>query len=117
MLDVKAVAANPESFEARLRRRNEDAGASLAPAKAIIAERRELNVTLEGLKKRQADANAQIRTLMQTDKLAGEKARVELRAMGEELKKKEERLTEVEAELAKLLLVVPNPPHESVPDG
>jgi seryl-tRNA synthetase len=40
-----------------------------------------------------------------------------MRAISQEAKQKDERLKEVEAELEKILLFVPNPPHPSVPDG
>jgi seryl-tRNA synthetase len=54
---------------------------------------------------------------MRTDKAAGEKARVELRALGDAVKASETELGEVEAEISRQLLLVPNPPHESVPVG
>jgi seryl-tRNA synthetase len=117
MLDLKAVVQDTEGFERRLARRGPDAVALLAPVKKLAAERRELNVALEGLKKRQSEANARVGELMRKDKAAGEKARAEARALGDEVKGKEQRLAAVEAEIEKLLLLVPNPPHESVPDG
>src|SRR6266568_2517616 len=44
-------------------------------------------------------------------------ARAQLRALGDEVKKSEQELAAVEAELERHLLVIPNPPHASVPDG
>ncbi|ABC83619.1 serine--tRNA ligase [Anaeromyxobacter dehalogenans] len=117
MLDLKAVAADFESFERRLARRGEGAVQALAPVKPLAARRRELNVLLEKQKKEQADANARIRELARTDKGAVEGARASLRALGDEVKKTEAELGEVEAELTRLLMLVPNPPHDSVPDG
>lgn len=117
MLDLKAVAADFESFERRLARRGEGAVQALAPVKPLAARRRELNVLLEKQKKEQADANASIRELARTDKGAVEGARASLRALGDEVKKTEAELTEVEAELTRLLMLVPNPPSDSVPDG
>lgn len=117
MLDLKAVAADFEGFERRLARRGEAAVAALAPVKPLAARRRELNVALEGQKKAQSDANAKVRELMKTDKAAGEKARADLRALGDAVKATEAELGTIEAELERLLLLVPNPPHESVPDG
>ncbi|MFY3743320.1 serine--tRNA ligase [Anaeromyxobacter sp. Red801] len=117
MLDLKAVAADFESFERRLARRGEGAVQALAPVKPLAARRRELNVLLEKQKKEQADANANIRELARTDKGAVEGARASLRALGDEVKKTEAALGEVEAELSRLLMLVPNPPHDSVPDG
>lgn len=117
MLDLKAVVADFEGFEKRLARRGDAAAAALAPVKPLAARRRELNVLLEKQKKEQAEANGRIRELMRTDKAAGEKARAELRAMGDAVKKSEDELKQVEAEIERLLLLVPNPPQDAVPDG
>jgi len=117
MLDLRAVATDFESFERRLARRGEGAKAAIAPVKALAARRRELNVLIEKQKKEQSEANARIRDLMKTDKAAGEKARGELRLLGDAVKASEKELGEVEAEIERLLMLVPNPPHESVPDG
>jgi seryl-tRNA synthetase len=117
MLDLRAVASDFESFERRLARRGEGAVQALAPVKALAARRRELNVLIEKQKVEQGAANAKIRDLMKTDKAAGEKARGDLRALGDAVKASEKELGEVEAEIERLLLLVPNPPHESVPTG
>ena len=117
MLDLKAVAQDFEGFEKRLARRGEAAVQALGPVRPLAARRRELNVALEKQKKDQSEANAKIRELMRTDKAAGEKARAELRKLGDDTKATETALAEVEAEIERLLLLVPNPPHESVPIG
>ncbi|WP_242393300.1 serine--tRNA ligase [Anaeromyxobacter oryzisoli] len=117
MLDLKAVAADFDTYEKRLARRGEAAAAALAPVKPLAARRRELNVLLEKQKKEQADANASMRALAKGDKAAMEAARAGLRALGDAAKKTEAELGEVEAELERLLLTVPNVPHESVPTG
>jgi seryl-tRNA synthetase len=85
--------------------------------KELAARRRELNVALESLKKEQSAANAKVGQLMRTDKAAGEQARAAARALGDQVKAKEEQLQQVEAEIERQLLLVPNPPAESVPDG
>ena len=117
MLDLKAVAADFDSFERRLARRGEKAAQALAPVKPLALRRRELNVGLEKQKKEQSEANARIRELARTDKGAVEGARAGLRALGDAVKRTEAELAEVEAALERLLLLVPNLPHESVPDG
>jgi seryl-tRNA synthetase len=117
MLDLKAVIQDPEGFERRLARRGQEAAALLQPVKTLAAERRTLNVALEDLKKRQAEANARVGQLMRTDRAAGEKARGEARSLGDEVKAREKRLQEIEADIEKLLLLVPNPPQDAVPDG
>ena len=117
MLDLKAVIQDFEGVERRLARRGEGAVATLRPVKPLAARRRELNIALEGLKKRQAEANARVGQLMRTDKAAGEQARAEARSVGDEAKRAEEELRGIEAEIERILLVVPNLPSESVPDG
>ncbi len=117
MLDPKAVAQDFETFERRLARRGEKAREALAPARPLTQRRRELNVLLEKQKKEQGEANAKIRELAKTDKGAVEGARASLRALGDAVKASEAELAQVEAELERVLLLVPNPPHESVPDG
>jgi len=117
MLDLKAVAADFETFERRLARRGEKAAQALAPVRPLAARRRELNVALEKQKRAQGEATARIRELAKTDKGAVEGARAELRALGDAVKRTEGELAEVEAEIERLLLLVPNPPHDSVPDG
>ncbi|MGA8892410.1 MAG: serine--tRNA ligase [Anaeromyxobacteraceae bacterium] len=117
MLDLKAVIQDFDGVERRLARRGEAAVATLRPVRELAARRRELNLALEGMKKRQAEANARVGQLMRTDRAAGEAARAEARAISDEVKASEGQLAEVEAAIEKVLLVVPNVPHESVPDG
>jgi seryl-tRNA synthetase len=54
---------------------------------------------------------------MRTDRAAGEAARAEARAKGDEVKRHEDELGTVEGEISAALMMVPNLPHESVPDG
>lgn len=117
MLDLRAVAQDYESFERRLSRRGEAAVQALAPVRPLAARRRELNVLIERQKKEQGEANARLRELAKADKGAMEGARAQLRALGDEVKRSEQELAQVEAELERLLLLVPNPPHDSVPTG
>ncbi len=117
MLDLKAVASDPESFERRLLRRSAEAALLLKPVKDLAGRRRELNVALEGLKKDQSTANAKAGQIMRTDKAAGEQARTEARRLGDEVKAKDELLQAVETEIERLLMLVPNPPQQGVPDG
>jgi len=117
MLDLKAVSADFDLFERRLARRGEKAVEALAPVRPLALRRRELNVLLEKEKKELAEANAKIRELAKSDRSAVEGARAGLRGLGDAVKRSETELGKVEAEIERLLLLVPNPPHESVPDG
>ncbi|HET6437592.1 MAG TPA: serine--tRNA ligase [Anaeromyxobacter sp.] len=117
MLDLKAVAADFETFERRLARRGEKAAQALAPVRPLAQQRRELYLLLEKQKKEQGEKNAHIREVAKTDRGAVEGARAALRALGDSVKKTETEIAQLEAEIERLLLLVPNPPHESVPDG
>ena len=117
MLDLRAVAQDPDGFQRRLARRGEEPAKLLEPVKRLAARRRQLNLALEQLKREQSELAARVGQLMRTDRAAGEAARAEARAKGDELKQHEDELTAVEREIEALLLLVPNPPHESVPDG
>ncbi|HTT71652.1 MAG TPA: serine--tRNA ligase [Anaeromyxobacteraceae bacterium] len=117
MLDLKAVAADPEQFERRLGRRSPEAAQLLKPVRDLAGRRRELNVLLERLKKEQSAENTRVGQLMRTDRAAGEAARAAARRLGEEVKAQEEQLVAVESEIERLLMLVPNPPADSVPDG
>jgi seryl-tRNA synthetase len=117
MLDLRSVVQDFDGVERRLARRGEGAVAALRPVRELSARRRELNVAMEGMKKRQSEANARVGQLMRTDKAAGEAARAEARTISDEVKAAEEELRQVEAAIEKVLLLVPNLPHDSVPDG
>jgi seryl-tRNA synthetase len=117
MLDLRSVVQDFDGVERRLARRGEGAVATFRPVREMAARRRELNVSMEGMKKRQSEANARVGQLMRTDKAAGEAARAEARAISDQVKAAEEELRQVEAAIEKVLLVVPNLPHDSVPDG
>jgi seryl-tRNA synthetase len=117
MLDLKAVAQDFDLFERKLARRGAGVAAQLEPVKKLAARRRELNVALERLKKEQSEANARVGGLMRTDRAAGEAARAEARAKGDEVKRHEDELGAVEGEISAALMMVPNLPHDSVPDG
>src|SRR5512136_1537253 len=117
MLDLRSVVQDFDGVERRLARRGEGAVATLRPVREMAARRRELNVSMEAMKKRQSEANARVGQLMRTDKAAGEAARAEARGISDQVKAAEEELRQVEAAIEKVLLVVPNVPHDSVPDG
>ena len=117
MLDLKAVLTDPDAYQRRLARRGAAAAALLEPVKELGRRRRELNVRLEAQKKEGAAVNARVGQLMRTNRAAGEAARAEARRLGDEIRVGEDELKQVEAEIEGLLMVVPNPPADDVPDG
>jgi seryl-tRNA synthetase len=104
MIDLKAARAEPEAFRTALVRK----GAAEAFDALLAADERWRALVPE------------VDDLRSRTKLAGKPSPEELEALKqvkEELKTRESELTEAEAERDRLALLVPNPPHESVPEG
>jgi seryl-tRNA synthetase len=104
MIDLRAARADPEAFRAALARKG--AADAFDELLAADARWRDLVPRVDELRGRQ--------------KLSGKPAPEqveELKRVKEELRALEEELAAAEARREELLLQVPNPPHESVPDG
>ncbi|HYV47024.1 MAG TPA: serine--tRNA ligase [Myxococcaceae bacterium] len=104
MLDLKTVAQNFDQVVARLKSRG--GALDLGPFQRLFQERREQYIALEALNTRRKGMGP-----------GSAEMRDQLRAISQEIKAKEARLKEVEEELEKILLYVPNVPDESVPVG
>ena len=115
MLDLKNVAANFDSVVARLKSRGP--GLDLGPFQTLVTERKDLYVSVEALQAKRNLVNEEMKKKAKDDPKAIEAVRGEMRQVSDEVKKKEARLKEVEEELSKILLTLPNVPHESVPVG
>ena len=114
MLDLKWVVANLDEARRRLATRGGGAAEALAPIEALAAERRQLIQASETQRAEQRKASEQMRSLK-----GGEQARLRarLKTLSDEVKEKETRLKEVEEQIDRALLNVPNLPHETVPVG
>jgi seryl-tRNA synthetase len=115
MLDLKYVAQNFDAVVARLQSRG--GSLDLGPFKNLVSERRELYVAMESLSARRNAANEEMKRKAKEDPSALDALRGEMRGVSQGIKEKEARLKEVEEELSRILLVIPNVPHESVPTG
>jgi len=115
MLDLKYVAQNFDAVVARLQSRG--GSLDLGPFKSLVSERRDLYVAMESLSARRNAANEEMKRKAKEDPAALESLRGEMRGVSQGIKEKEARLKEVEEELSRILLVIPNVPHESVPTG
>ncbi|MBN8468770.1 serine--tRNA ligase [Corallococcus exiguus] len=115
MLDLRNVAQNFDAVVARLKTRG--GSLDLGPFQSLFLERRDLYVSMEALAARRNAANEEMKRKAKEDPSAMEKLRGDLRGVSQEIKEKESRLKEVEEELNRILLVIPNVPHDSVPVG
>ncbi|MGO9832310.1 MAG: serine--tRNA ligase [Myxococcaceae bacterium] len=115
MLNLRAVAQNPEAVAAQLRTRG--GTLDLGPFQTLMAERRSLNVALQAL---QAERNLGTEEMKRVAKAAPaelEGVRAQMRTVSQSIKEQEKRLSAVEEELERILLDLPNIPDASVPVG
>ena len=118
MLDARTVAENLEEIQRQLARRSPAAAESLAGLDGLARRRVELITKTEQLQARRNAANQEMTQLAKGgDKSAFQARREELKTLSDEIKQMESSLAELLAEMEQRLLLVPNVPHTSVPDG
>ena len=118
MLDVRLVRHEPEAVRARLAVRGKPAetGAQVDAVLALDAERRTLVSEGDERKARRNAVSAEVGARKRRGEDAGALVE-EMRGVNDRIREVDTRLRELEAELDGLLLSIPNPPHESVPEG
>ena len=116
MHDIAFIRANPEAFDAGLRRRGaEPIAASIL---ALDARRREAQTTLQVAQSRRNEASKLIgQAMAKGDKDAAEAVKAEVAALKDTMPAQEEAERAVGAELEDLLARLPNLPAADVPDG
>jgi seryl-tRNA synthetase len=116
MLDPRYVAEHLDEVRAALGRRSGASASALDEVAALAERRRALVTETETLR---AERNAASEAMAKLDKKseAFTQRREELKRAGDRLKVLEQELASVEASLEERVLLLPNLPHESVPDG
>ncbi|MEN6348104.1 MAG: serine--tRNA ligase [Syntrophomonas sp.] len=114
MLDAKLIRANPEKVEQELQKRN--LSGALDRFKALDNERRQVLGRVEELKNFRNTASQEVGKIKKEGGDA-DTLMEKVRQTGQEIKDLDERLKNVEPELEKILLGIPNLPHETVPVG
>ncbi|WP_421382475.1 serine--tRNA ligase [Bacillus salacetis] len=115
MLDIKHLRANFEEVKNRLQDRGEDLS-DFEKFEELDVRRRELLVETENLKSKRNEVSQKIAE-MKKNKENADDLIIEMREVGSMIKKFDEELKEVEGKLDRLMLSIPNIPHESVPVG
>ncbi|MBQ4544715.1 MAG: serine--tRNA ligase [Oscillospiraceae bacterium] len=116
MLDIKVIRDNPEKVKTALARRCKDYSAEVDKVLELDSRRRDIIGKSEALKAAQNAESKKIPML----KKAGEDTTAlfaELKKLADEAKELEAELRAVEEELSSALLVIPNTPNDSIPDG
>lgn len=118
MLDARTVAENLDEIRASLSRRSESAARTLDGLADLAKRRLELIASTEELQARRNAANQEMTKLAKGgDKAAFQARRDELKQLSDDIKQKEQDLGNLLSEMEQRLLLVPNVPHSSVPDG
>ena len=115
MLDIKRIRQNPEELERAMKsRRNK--GADVSGLLELDKQRRALLGEVEVLKARSNQVSSEIPKL----KKAGENTdelMEEMKSVKAKIKELDEKVSNIDVEIEKALLAIPNIPHSSVPDG
>jgi len=114
MLDAKMIRANPEMVEAALQNRN--LPGALQNFLTLDEQRRNILGQVEEIKKFRNQASQEVGKLKKQG-LNPEELMEKVRLVGQEIKELDEKLNQVEADIEKILLNIPNIPHSSVPIG
>ena len=117
MIDLKRLRQDPEGSRASLlRRRDPSVGQAVDALLELDRQRRELLVRAEGLKAERNTATEEVARRKRAKEPADE-LMARLKASGEEVKALDTRLRELEAELERQAMSLPNFPAEGTPDG
>jgi len=114
MLDLKFVRANPQAVEEALAKRG--GKISLAAFLELEGERRSILASVEEMKARRNAESKEVGRMKQSGQDASS-LMAEMRALGDEIEARDERLKQVEQGLIDILMNIPNIPHASVPVG
>ena len=117
MIDLKRLRQDPEGSRASLlRRRDPSVGQAVDALLELDRQRRELLVRAEGLKAERNTATEEVARRKRAKEPADE-LMARLKASGEDVKALDTRLRELEAELERQAMSLPNFPAEGTPDG
>jgi len=113
MIDFKVLRDDPQAFYKAVQRKGADI--DVDELMELDDQRKEYLQRAETLRRTQNEANQKIAS----EQDAGRKSELiaEMKAVSNELKLVDEKLNRATETIEKQLIAVPNPPHESVPDG
>ena len=116
MLDLRYVVDHLDEVQKRLGRRGPAAAALLEPIRDLDKQRRAAIQTLE---KKQAERNQANDAMAKLDKKSSEftEKRELLKKLSGEIKDHEKEVADIESKVRDILVVVPNLPADSTPDG
>lgn len=116
MFDIRLIRSDPDRVKQAMKTRNKDMDAAVDQVLKIDAERREILAKADGMKAQQNAASKQIPKIK---KEGGDVSAImaQMKALSEQVKVCDAKLSELEKVQTDLLLGFPNMPHKSVPVG
>ncbi|MFA6808668.1 MAG: serine--tRNA ligase [Eubacteriales bacterium] len=114
MLDLKFIRSNPEIVKEALIKRHSDI--NLDEFLNYEEESRKILFKVETLKAQRNEVSEKV-GIMKKNKESADDLIQEMRKVGENIKEQENKLSEIEQKIQKVLYLIPNIPHESVPVG
>ncbi|MDD5006185.1 MAG: serine--tRNA ligase [Candidatus Omnitrophica bacterium] len=114
MLDIKFIRENFDLVKAAIK--NRGIKLDLGGFTSLDRKRREILLKLEELRRQKNLANDEITALLKAKKDPKKKIK-EMKSIAEEIDELEKGEKEIDTELDKILLNIPNIPHESIPVG
>ena len=118
MLDIQTIRDNPEGVRQALQDRGNPDLENVDKALALDMLRRDVLTTLQEAQAHSNTVSKSIGALMKEGKKEEAQERIaETARVKEQIKELEEKARSAEADLGRLLLDIPNIPHESVPVG
>jgi seryl-tRNA synthetase len=115
MLDIRLIRAQAEMVQQALDRRQK--GYTVQPVLEADARRRALLVEMEALKAKLNAASVEIGRKKKAKEEVAESLLTEMRELGDQIRNLEVQTREVDEELEKLLLRLPNLPDPAIPEG
>jgi seryl-tRNA synthetase len=112
MININELRKAPQDFYNAFKRKGADV--DVDELLELDDQRKELLQKVEGLRRIQNEASQKIVKAKGSEK---SKLIAEMKQVSNDLKNSEECLAEVQQELNAVLIKIPNPPHESVPNG
>ncbi len=113
MLDIKKIRENPEDFQKTLKKKHIDPEL-ITSLLEVDKERREAMQKRDELRNKQNEASKKIPSLQGEEK---EKVLAEMKQVSVDLKTVETAIEETTEKYNEIMYTLPNPPHESVPEG
>lgn len=114
MLDIKLIRDNPQVLKDALKNRNNNM--DIDALLDMDRKWRDLNAEAEELKRKRNISSEEMAMLVKEKHDISEK-RIELKALSQKTKEIDDKVGAVRGEIDKILIEIPNIPHESVPVG